>query len=199
MIVKQCKTRVFYIKIIRKYGCLWVRIEFYFSKKVRLFSQNDVLFLFYFLINPTMTTAVPAHSYATMKLEQLGRPTQFPSTLETYFQERTGRAIFPDSSPRTKTPARQCVVFHSLACYIRQAYVWRLVLRASCLSVLEVLGVSHLSVVGCTPHSRKSSRGDSCGRLTSLFTNKSFRIVPDSAVLPQIWSSSIPLQSPSFD
>ena len=29
---------------------------FYFSKKVRLFSQNDVLFLFYFLINPTMTT-----------------------------------------------------------------------------------------------------------------------------------------------
>ena len=31
---------------------------FYFSKKVRLFSQNDVLFLFYFLINPTMTTAL---------------------------------------------------------------------------------------------------------------------------------------------
>ena len=30
----------------------------YFSKKVRLFSQNDVLFLFYFLINPTMTTAI---------------------------------------------------------------------------------------------------------------------------------------------
>ena len=29
---------------------------FYFSKKVRLFSQNDVLFLFYFLVNPTMTT-----------------------------------------------------------------------------------------------------------------------------------------------
>ena len=29
---------------------------FYFSKKVRLFSQNDVLFLFYFLINPIMTT-----------------------------------------------------------------------------------------------------------------------------------------------
>ena len=29
---------------------------FYFSKKVRLFSQNDVLFLFYFLINLTMTT-----------------------------------------------------------------------------------------------------------------------------------------------
>ena len=29
---------------------------FYFLKKVRLFSQNDVLFLFYFLINPTMTT-----------------------------------------------------------------------------------------------------------------------------------------------
>ena len=28
----------------------------YFSKKVRLFSQNDVLFLFYFLINLTMTT-----------------------------------------------------------------------------------------------------------------------------------------------
>ena len=34
---------------------------FYFSKKVRLFSQNDVLFLFYFLINPTMTTGTPAH------------------------------------------------------------------------------------------------------------------------------------------
>ena len=31
---------------------------FYFLKKVRLFSQNDVLFLFYFLINPTMTTEV---------------------------------------------------------------------------------------------------------------------------------------------
>ena len=29
---------------------------FIFSKKVRLFSQNGVLFLFYFLINPTMTT-----------------------------------------------------------------------------------------------------------------------------------------------
>ena len=34
---------------------------FYFSKKVRLFSQNDVLFLFYFLINPTMTTVQPMH------------------------------------------------------------------------------------------------------------------------------------------
>ena len=31
---------------------------FYLSKKVRLFSQNDVLFLFYFLINPTMTTDI---------------------------------------------------------------------------------------------------------------------------------------------
>ena len=31
---------------------------FYFLKKVRLFSQNGVLFLFYFLINPTMTTVV---------------------------------------------------------------------------------------------------------------------------------------------
>ena len=30
---------------------------FYFSKKVRLFSQNDVLFLFYFLINLAGTTA----------------------------------------------------------------------------------------------------------------------------------------------
>ena len=58
MIVKQCKTRVFYIKIIRKYGCLVVRNVFYFLKKVRLFSQNYVLFLFYFLINPTMTTAI---------------------------------------------------------------------------------------------------------------------------------------------
>ena len=56
MIVKQWKTRVFYIKIIRKYGCLFVRNVGFFSKKVRLFSQNDLLFLFYFLINLTMTT-----------------------------------------------------------------------------------------------------------------------------------------------
>ena len=34
-----------------------MRHVFYFSKKVRLFSQNDVLFLFYFLINPAGTTA----------------------------------------------------------------------------------------------------------------------------------------------
>ena len=34
-----------------------MRNVFYFSKKVRLFSQNDVLFLFYFLINPAGTTA----------------------------------------------------------------------------------------------------------------------------------------------
>ena len=33
-----------------------MRNVFYFSKKVRLFSQNDVLFLFYFLINPAGTT-----------------------------------------------------------------------------------------------------------------------------------------------
>ena len=33
---------------------------FYFSKKVRLFSQNDVLFLFYFLINPAGTTVSKA-------------------------------------------------------------------------------------------------------------------------------------------
>ena len=57
MIVKHCKTRIFYIKIIRKYMCLCVRNVFYFLKKVRLFSQNGVLFLFYFLINLTMTTA----------------------------------------------------------------------------------------------------------------------------------------------
>ena len=38
---------------------MWVRNVFYFSKKV-LFSQNDVLFLFYFLINPTMTTVCVA-------------------------------------------------------------------------------------------------------------------------------------------
>ena len=31
---------------------------FYFSKKVRLFSQNDALFLFYFLINPAGTTGL---------------------------------------------------------------------------------------------------------------------------------------------
>ena len=35
-----------------------MRNVFYFSKKVRLFSQNDVLFLFYFLINPAGTTAL---------------------------------------------------------------------------------------------------------------------------------------------
>ena len=35
-----------------------MRNVFYFSKKVRLFSQNDVLFLFYFLINPAGTTVV---------------------------------------------------------------------------------------------------------------------------------------------
>ena len=29
---------------------------FIFQKKLRLFSQNDVLFLFYFLINPAGTT-----------------------------------------------------------------------------------------------------------------------------------------------
>ena len=34
---------------------------FYFSKKVRLFSQNGVSFLFYFLINPTMTTEEVMH------------------------------------------------------------------------------------------------------------------------------------------
>ena len=34
-----------------------MRNVFYFLKKVRLFSQNYVLFLFYFLINPTITTA----------------------------------------------------------------------------------------------------------------------------------------------
>ena len=33
-----------------------MRNVFYFSKKVRLFSQNDVFFLFYFLINPAGTT-----------------------------------------------------------------------------------------------------------------------------------------------
>ena len=33
-----------------------MRNVFYFLKKVRLFSQNDVLFLFYFLINPAGTT-----------------------------------------------------------------------------------------------------------------------------------------------
>ena len=48
MVWKQCKYRVFYVKIIRKYGCLFMRNVFYFSKKVRLFSQNDVLFLFLF-------------------------------------------------------------------------------------------------------------------------------------------------------
>ena len=35
-----------------------MRNVFYFSKKVRLFSQNDVLFLFYFLINLAGTTVV---------------------------------------------------------------------------------------------------------------------------------------------
>ena len=64
MIVKQCKTRVFYIIIRRKYGCLQVINVFYFSKKVRLFSQNNVLFLFYFLINLTMTTVNRSMSVA---------------------------------------------------------------------------------------------------------------------------------------
>ena len=41
-------------------------ICFIFQKKVRLFSQNDVLFLFYFLINSTMTT-VNARCYPSMK------------------------------------------------------------------------------------------------------------------------------------
>ena len=50
MIVKQCKTRVFYIIMFVSEKCVL------FSKKVRLFSQNDVLFLFYFWVNPTMTT-----------------------------------------------------------------------------------------------------------------------------------------------
>ena len=43
---------------------------FYFSKKVRLFSQNDVLFLFYFLINPAGTT-VNVHFSSSLKLAQL--------------------------------------------------------------------------------------------------------------------------------
>ena len=33
-----------------------------FFEKVRLFSQNDVLFLFYFLINPAGTTGYPPRS-----------------------------------------------------------------------------------------------------------------------------------------
>ena len=42
-----------------------MRNVFYFSKKVRLFSQNDVLLLFYFLINLTMTTVVEFHDGRT--------------------------------------------------------------------------------------------------------------------------------------
>ena len=40
-----------------------MRNVFYFSKKVRLFSQNDVLFLFYFLINLAGTTAYSSCSF----------------------------------------------------------------------------------------------------------------------------------------
>ena len=43
---------------------------FYFSKKVRLFSRNGVLFLFYFLINPTMTTALSLELYFNSILPQ---------------------------------------------------------------------------------------------------------------------------------
>ena len=44
---------------------------FYFSKKVRLFSQNDVLFLFYFLINLTMTTAWDLGTYPLPPLDMV--------------------------------------------------------------------------------------------------------------------------------
>ena len=48
---------------------------FYFSKKVRLFPQNDVLFLFYFLINLTMTTVykklldIPIYKLLIMRMD----------------------------------------------------------------------------------------------------------------------------------
>ena len=44
---------------------------FYFLKKVRLFSQNDVLFLFYFLINPTMTTVCNILTSPTLKTNSI--------------------------------------------------------------------------------------------------------------------------------
>ena len=45
---------------------------FYFSKKVRLFSQNDVLFLFYFLINPAGTTVIVVQIKGEFKFIELG-------------------------------------------------------------------------------------------------------------------------------
>ena len=53
MIVKQCKTRVFYIKII-KYGCLRVKMCFIFQKKWGY--PHKMLFYFCFIFwYPTMT------------------------------------------------------------------------------------------------------------------------------------------------
>ena len=47
---------------------------FIFSRKVGLFSQNDALFLFYFLINLTMTTVF---AYVSLRLRmQNAVPTQ---------------------------------------------------------------------------------------------------------------------------
>ena len=46
---------------------------FYFSKKVRLFSQNDVLFLFYFLINPAGTTVPVAKTPRKKRLMNLSK------------------------------------------------------------------------------------------------------------------------------
>ena len=47
--MKQCKTRVFYIKIIRKYGCLWVRNVFYiFEKSEVIFTKWCFIFVLFF-------------------------------------------------------------------------------------------------------------------------------------------------------
>ena len=89
MIVKHCKTRVFYIKIIRKYMCLCVRNVFYFLKKVRLFSQNGVLFLFYFLINPTMTTGK-----TSFQPKESGRKFQIRELFQQWFDSRNLRGFW---------------------------------------------------------------------------------------------------------
>ena len=56
MIVKQCKTGVFYIKIIRKYGCfVSEKCVLFFEKSEVIFTKLCFIFVL-FLINPTMTT-----------------------------------------------------------------------------------------------------------------------------------------------
>ena len=46
--MKQCKTRVFYIKIIRKYMCLWVRNVLFFEKSEVIFTKWRFIFVLFF-------------------------------------------------------------------------------------------------------------------------------------------------------